>query len=94
MGISEFPPRPQQMANGSLTQGQFADANPSAVADATETVTGRSLVPTEPPPEGYAAALLSQRLVPQTPSLQEIRLRAPAGWRPPSSPLRLTDRRV
>jgi len=92
LGVSEFPPRPQ-MAGGGSSQQPSADSTPSAAADAT-TVDPHLVLPTTPPPEGFAAALLSQRLIQQTPNLQEIRLRTPTGWRAPSSPLRLTDRRV
>jgi hypothetical protein len=82
------------MAGHADAQSQSAD--PALVAAATSPAgdTTHLVLPTEPPPEGFAAALLSQRLVPQTPNLQEIRLRSPTGWRAPGSPLRLTDRRV
>jgi hypothetical protein len=82
------------MAGGAFAQGQPSDTPLSAGTDLPVSPAGQAVVPAEPPPEGFAAALLTQRLVPQTPTLQEIRLRTPTGWRPPGSPLRLTDRRV
>lgn len=44
--------------------------------------------------EGFAAALLSGQLAPTSMSAEEMALRTSSKWSPPSSELRLTDRRV
>ncbi|MDO8359674.1 MAG: hypothetical protein Q7T08_06500 [Devosia sp.] len=56
------------------------------------------VVAAPPPPteqrEGFVAALLSGQLAPTPMSPEELALRAGSKWSPPSSELRLTDRRV
>ena len=47
-----------------------------------------------PPNQVFAAALIAERLPARPPSLAEVKLRQPNGWRAPDSPLRLADRKV